>query len=140
MSAYQGADPAGVAEGDTGEVQHDVPVSLVEEAVEPGEQSFRAGAGEFPGDRDNGGGRRGLGDRDSKHPAHVPSRTCRKTRSAQRNQVVRSSKGLTATAPAEKIKDVLAATTYHDAAETMAGEMAEPPLFTDIPDHLVSAV
>jgi len=49
-------------------------------------------------------------------------------------------KVLTATAPAEKIKDVLATTTYHDAAETMAGEMAEPPLFTDIPDHLVSAV
>ncbi len=49
-------------------------------------------------------------------------------------------KGLTATALAEKIKHVLATRTYHDAAETMAGEMAELPLFTDIPDHLVSAV
>lgn len=49
-------------------------------------------------------------------------------------------KGLTVTAPAEKIKHVLTTTTYHDAAETMAAEMAELPLFTDIPGHLVSAV
>lgn len=49
-------------------------------------------------------------------------------------------KGLTATALAEKIKHVLATTTYHDVAETMAREMAELPSFTDIPDHLVSAV
>ncbi|MEU0878792.1 glycosyltransferase [Lentzea sp. NPDC005914] len=49
-------------------------------------------------------------------------------------------KGLIAGALAEKIKNVLDAKTYHNAAETLAAEMAELPVFTTIPDHLVSAV
>lgn len=49
-------------------------------------------------------------------------------------------KGLTASALAERIQHVLDTRTYHDAAETLAGEMAELPVFTEIPDRLVSAV
>jgi hypothetical protein len=48
--------------------------------------------------------------------------------------------GLTAGALAEKIIHVLAAKAYHDAAETLAEEMMELPVCTDLPDHLVSAV
>lgn len=42
-------------------------------------------------------------------------------------------------APAEKIKD-FDAKVYHTAAEILAAEMSEPSVFTNIPDHLVSAV
>lgn len=49
-------------------------------------------------------------------------------------------KGLTADAPTEKIKHVLDAKAYHDAAETLAEEMVELPVIGMIPDHLVSAV
>ncbi|MGW4207785.1 glycosyltransferase [Lentzea sp. NPDC004789] len=49
-------------------------------------------------------------------------------------------KGLTASALAERIMHVLDTRTYHDAAETLAAEMAELPVFTEIPGRLVSAV
>jgi N-glycosyltransferase len=48
-------------------------------------------------------------------------------------------KGLTATALAERIQHVLDTKTYCDAAEILATEMADLPVFTDIPDRLVSA-
>ncbi|MEV6237048.1 glycosyltransferase [Lentzea sp. NPDC051838] len=49
-------------------------------------------------------------------------------------------KGLTAGGLAEKITHVLDVKAYHDTAETLAAQMAELPVFTEIPDHLVSAV
>ncbi len=49
-------------------------------------------------------------------------------------------KGMTAGALAEKINQVLDAKSYHSVAETLAEAMAELPVFTNIPDQLVSAV
>ncbi|GGU33029.1 glycosyltransferase [Lentzea flava] len=49
-------------------------------------------------------------------------------------------KGLNADALAEKITVVLGTKAYHDTAETLAAEMAELPVFTNVADHLVSAV
>ena len=49
-------------------------------------------------------------------------------------------KALTAESLAERIQHVLDAKTYHDTAETLAAQVAELPEFTNIPDHLVSAV
>ena len=49
-------------------------------------------------------------------------------------------KGLTASVLAERIQHVLDTRTYCDAAEKFSGEMADLPVFTSIPDHLVSAV
>ncbi|MDT7789556.1 MAG: hypothetical protein QOF58_7975 [Pseudonocardiales bacterium] len=49
-------------------------------------------------------------------------------------------KGLTADALAEKITHVLDAKAYHNTAETLAARMSELPVFTEIPDHLVSAL
>lgn len=49
-------------------------------------------------------------------------------------------KDLTADAFAERVQHVLDTRTYCDAAEILATEMAEPPVFTDIPDHLVSVL
>lgn len=49
-------------------------------------------------------------------------------------------KGLTAGVLAEKITQVLDAKAYHSAAEKLVEAMAELPVFTNIPDHLVSAV
>lgn len=82
MAAYEGADPVGVAERDGGEVQRDGAVALVEEAVEAGEQPFRAISGEFTGDREQGGGRRRRGHLDFEHFAEVPTPCRAKTRSA----------------------------------------------------------
>jgi hypothetical protein len=162
MSAYECADPAGVAEGDGGQVQDDGAVALVEEAVEPGEQSVRAGGVEFAGDHERGGGRRRLGDRDNEHLAVVPGQPGSKRGPLTGFQVVESSttgvlsqhsegvrdargvrvdvKGLAAEVLAEKIIHVLAAQPYHGAAETLAKAMAELPAIGMIPDDLVSAV
>ncbi|MFS8097794.1 glycosyltransferase [Lentzea alba] len=49
-------------------------------------------------------------------------------------------KGLTATVLAERIQHVLETRAYYDKAEKFSGEMAALPVFTEIPDHLVSAV
>ncbi|MFI6099411.1 glycosyltransferase [Lentzea sp. NPDC051213] len=49
-------------------------------------------------------------------------------------------KGLTARVLADRIQHVLETKAYQDSAERLAAEMAELPLFTEIPDHLVSAV
>ncbi|MDX8031894.1 glycosyltransferase [Lentzea sp. BCCO 10_0856] len=48
-------------------------------------------------------------------------------------------KDLTAAVLAERVHHVLDTRTYCDAAESFAAEMAELPVFTNIPDHLVSA-
>ncbi|MEU3642710.1 nucleotide disphospho-sugar-binding domain-containing protein [Lentzea sp. NPDC034063] len=49
-------------------------------------------------------------------------------------------KGLTADVLAERIQHVLNTRTYHDAAENLAAKIADLEEFTNIPDHLVSAV
>ncbi|WP_093588301.1 glycosyltransferase [Lentzea waywayandensis] len=49
-------------------------------------------------------------------------------------------KGLTATALAERIQHVLNTSTYHVVAENLAAQIADLEDFTNIPDHLVSAV
>lgn len=49
-------------------------------------------------------------------------------------------KGLTADVLAERIRHVLNTKTYHDTAENHAAQMIDLEVFTNIPDHLVSAV
>ena len=49
-------------------------------------------------------------------------------------------KGLTAAVLAERIQHVLNTRTYHDTAENLAAQIADLEEFTNIPDHLVSAV
>lgn len=49
-------------------------------------------------------------------------------------------KGLTATVLAERIRHVLNTKKYHEAAEDLAAQMIDLEVFTNIPDHLVSAV
>ncbi|WP_159460503.1 glycosyltransferase [Lentzea albidocapillata] len=49
-------------------------------------------------------------------------------------------KGLTATVLVERIQHVLNTRKYHDAAENLAAQIIDLEVFTNIPDHLVSAV
>ncbi|WP_439656159.1 glycosyltransferase [Lentzea sp. HUAS TT2] len=49
-------------------------------------------------------------------------------------------KELTAAVLAERVQHVLDTRAYHDEAEKLAAQMNDLPLFTNIPDHLVSAV
>ncbi|MGW6934511.1 nucleotide disphospho-sugar-binding domain-containing protein [Lentzea sp. NPDC054927] len=49
-------------------------------------------------------------------------------------------KDLSAAVLAERVQHVLDTKTYCDTAVSFAAEMAELPVFTNIPDHLVSAV
>ena len=134
MSAHESADPAGVAEGDGGQVQDDGAVALAEEAVEPGEQSFRAGGVELAGDHERGGGRRRLGDRDNEHPAVVPAQHGSKRGPLTGFQVVESTTAGVLSQRGER------GPPRRQNRRSKSRRARPPPIIGMIPDDLVSAV